>query len=120
MDKKVLLAHGSGGKLSHELIAKTVFPSLANPLLAKMDDSAVFDINGRVAFTTDSFVVSPIFFPGGDIGKLAVCGTVNDLAMIGARPLYLSLALIIEEGLLDGRPGAGYGFHPPGDRGDRG
>jgi hydrogenase expression/formation protein HypE len=99
MDKTVLLAHGSGGKLTHELISKTLFPALANPLLAKMDDSAVFDLSGRVAFTTDSFVVSPIFFPGGDIGKLAVCGTVNDLAVMGAKPLYLSLALIIEEGL---------------------
>ena len=99
MDKKVLLAHGSGGKLSHELVAKNLIPSLTNPILEKMDDSAVFDINGRIAFTTDSFVVSPLFFPGGDIGKLAVCGTINDLAMVGARPLYLSLALIIEEGL---------------------
>jgi hydrogenase expression/formation protein HypE len=99
MDRKVLLAHGSGGKLSHELIANILFPSLANPLLAKMDDSAVFNIDGQVAFTTDSFVVRPIFFPGGDIGKLAICGTINDLAMVGAKPLYLSLALIIEEGL---------------------
>jgi hydrogenase expression/formation protein HypE len=98
MNDKVLLAHGSGGKLSHELIAQTLFPALANPLLAKMDDAAVFDLNGRVAFTTDSFVVSPLFFPGGDIGKLAVCGTVNDLAVMGAKPLYLSLGLIIEEG----------------------
>ncbi len=95
----VLLAHGSGGKLSHELISRTLFPPLANPLLAKMDDSSVFDIDGRVAFTTDSFVVSPIFFPGGDIGKLAVCGTINDLSVVGANPLYLSLGLIIEEGL---------------------
>jgi hydrogenase expression/formation protein HypE len=100
MDKTILLAHGSGGKLSQDLIASVLFPQVANPLLAKMDDSAVFDIRGRVAFTTDSFVVSPIFFPGGDIGKLSVCGTVNDLSVAGARPLYLSLALIIEEGLL--------------------
>jgi hydrogenase expression/formation protein HypE len=99
MDKKILLAHGSGGKLSHELISQSLFPFLANPLLSKMDDSAVFDFNGRMAFTTDSFVVHPLFFPGGDIGKLAVCGTINDLAVMGARPLYLSLALIIEEGL---------------------
>ncbi|MFC2050969.1 hydrogenase expression/formation protein HypE, partial [Chloroflexota bacterium] len=69
------------------------------PLLAKLDDSAVFDLSGRLAFTTDSYVVNPIFFPGGDIGKLAVCGTINDLAMSGAAPLYLSLSLIIEEGL---------------------
>ncbi len=73
MDNTVLLAHGSGGKLSHELIARNIFPVLANPVLAKMDDSAVLDISGRIAFTTDSYVVNPIFFPGGDIGKLAVC-----------------------------------------------
>ncbi len=99
MDKRVLLAHGSGGKLSHELVSEHIFPSLANPLLGKMDDSAVFELCGKMAFTTDSFVVSPLFFPGGDIGKLAVCGTVNDLSMAGAKPLYLSLGLIIEEGL---------------------
>jgi hydrogenase expression/formation protein HypE len=97
---KILLAHGSGGKLAHELVEKGFVKALANPILAKLDDSAVFDLSGRLAFTTDSYVVSPIFFPGGDIGKLAVCGTVNDLAMSGARPLYLSLAFIIEEGLL--------------------
>jgi hydrogenase expression/formation protein HypE len=98
MDKRVLLAHGSGGKLTHELISGIIYPALANTLLAKMDDSAVIDIHGRMAFTTDSFVVNPIFFPGGDIGKLAVCGTINDLAVMGARPLFLSLGLIIEEG----------------------
>jgi hydrogenase expression/formation protein HypE len=99
MQETILLAHGSGGKMTHELISKTIFPSLANPLLAGMDDSAVFELCGRIAFTTDSFVVSPLFFPGGDIGKLSVCGTINDLAVVGARPLYLSLSLIIEEGL---------------------
>ena len=98
-NETILLAHGSGSRLSHELIEKNLLPPLANPLLAKLDDSAVFDLSGRLAFTTDSYVVSPIFFPGGDIGKLAVCGTVNDLAMSGAKPLYLSLSLIIEEGL---------------------
>lgn len=98
MEDKVLLAHGSGGKLMHDLI-QSFLPDLANPILEKMDDSAVFDIKGKVAFTTDSYIVNPIFFPGGDIGKLAVCGTVNDLAMNGAKPLYLSLAFIIEEGL---------------------
>jgi len=98
-DETILLAHGSGSRLSHELIEKNLLPPLANPLLAKLDDSAVFDLSGRLAFTTDSYVVSPIFFPGGDIGKLAVCGTINDLAMSGAMPLYLSLSLIIEEGL---------------------
>jgi hydrogenase expression/formation protein HypE len=97
---KILLAHGSGGKLAHDLVEKSFVRALTNPLLDKLDDSAVFDISGRLAFTTDSYVVSPIFFPGGDIGKLAVCGTVNDLATSGAKPLYLSLAFIIEEGLL--------------------
>jgi hydrogenase expression/formation protein HypE len=98
MEDKILLAHGSGGKLMHDLI-QSYLPDLSNPILEKMDDAAVFNINGKVAFTTDSYIVNPIFFPGGDIGKLAVCGTVNDLAMSGARPLYLSLAFIIEEGL---------------------
>jgi hydrogenase expression/formation protein HypE len=97
-EDKVLLAHGSGGKLMHDLI-QSFLPRLANPILEKMDDSAVFDVSGRLAFTTDSYTVNPLFFPGGDIGKLAVCGTVNDLAMSGARPLYLSLSFIIEEGL---------------------
>ena len=87
---KILLAHGSGGKLAHELVEKVFAKALDNPLLAKLDDSAVVDFSGRLAFTTDSYVVSPIFFPGADIGKLAVCGTVNDLAMSGAKPLYLS------------------------------
>ena len=100
MEDKILLAHGSGGKLSHDLVEKNFIPLLKNPLLDKLDDSAVFELNGRLAFTTDSYVVSPIFFPGGDIGKLAVCGTVNDLAMSGATPLYLSISLVIEEGFL--------------------
>lgn len=99
-NNRVLLAHGSGGKLSHDLIEKSFVPALGNPILNKLDDSAVFELSGRLAFTTDSFIVSPIFFPGGDIGKLAVCGTVNDLAMSGAIPLYLSLSFIIEEGFL--------------------
>ncbi len=96
---KILLAHGSGGRLGHDLVQKTFAAAFENPILSKLDDSAVFDIDGRVAFTTDSYVISPIFFPGGDIGKLSVCGTVNDLATSGAKPLYLSLAFIIEEGL---------------------
>ncbi len=99
MKDKILLAHGSGGKLAHELVEKSFTKAFANPFLAKLDDSAVMDFSGRLAFTTDSYVVSPIFFPGGDIGKLAVYGTVNDLAMSGAKPLYLSLSFIIEEGL---------------------
>ena len=100
MDDSILLAHGSGGKLSHDLVEKKFLPFLANPALNKLDDSAVFEASGRLAFTTDSYVVNPIFFPGGDIGKLAICGTVNDLAMNGAMPLYLSLSVIIEEGFL--------------------
>jgi len=98
-EDKILLAHGSGGRLAHELVQKSFVKALGNPLLDRLDDSAVFDLSGRLAFTTDSYVVSPIFFPGGNIGKLAVCGTVNDLAMSGACPLYLSLSFIIEEGL---------------------
>jgi hydrogenase expression/formation protein HypE len=100
MSDRILLAHGSGGKLAHELIEKVLLKPLSNPLLDRLDDSAVVPFSGRLAFTTDSYVVNPIFFPGGDIGRLAVCGTVNDLSMVGATPLYLSLAFIIEEGLL--------------------
>ncbi|KTB47584.1 hydrogenase expression/formation protein HypE [Dehalogenimonas alkenigignens] len=98
--KTVLLAHGSGGKLSQDLVRKMFVGELANETLSRLDDAACFSLNGgRLAFTTDSYVVSPIFFPGGDIGKLAVCGTVNDLATAGAAPKFLSLAFIIEEGL---------------------
>ncbi|NIM02983.1 hydrogenase expression/formation protein HypE [bacterium] len=95
--KRILLAHGSGGKLSHQLI-KSFVKKFRNLPLAKLDDSAVLKFKGKLAFTTDSYVVDPIYFPGGDIGKLAVNGTVNDLAMVGARPLYLSASAIIEEG----------------------
>ena len=96
----VLLGHGSGGKLSAELVRDLFLPAFANPALARLDDQAVVAINGaRIAITTDSFVVKPLFFPGGDIGSLAVHGTVNDLAMGGATPLFLSAAFIIEEGL---------------------
>jgi len=98
MTDRIILAHGSGGKLSHKLIDKYLLAKLSNRFLEKMDDSAVLQLDGRIAFTTDSYVVSPLFFPGGDIGKLAVCGTVNDLAMSGATPLFMSLSLIIEEG----------------------
>jgi hydrogenase expression/formation protein HypE len=98
--KQIMLGHGSGGKLTAELIEKIFLPAFSNPILDKLDDQALLTIGGtRLAFTTDSFVVTPIFFPGGDIGRLAVHGTVNDLAMSGARPLYLSAAFILEEGL---------------------
>ncbi|CAN5441643.1 hydrogenase expression/formation protein HypE [soil metagenome] len=96
---EIVLAHGSGGKLSHQLMEKMVLPQFRNDLLDPLHDGAIFSIGGqRVAFSTDSYVVSPIFFPGGDIGKLAVHGTVNDLAMCGAQPLYLSVGFILEEG----------------------
>ncbi len=100
MEDKILLAHGSGGKLSHDLVKQNFVPLFDNTFLNKLDDSAVFELKGRLAFTTDSYVVNPIFFPGGDIGRLSVCGTVNDLSMMGAVPKYLSIGLIIEEGLL--------------------
>lgn len=100
-DEFIMLAHGSGGKAMHELIEGLFLETLRNPLLEKLEDQAVFEIAGaspRLAFTTDSYVVTPVFFPGGDIGELAVNGTVNDLAMSGARPLYLSAGFILEEG----------------------
>jgi hydrogenase expression/formation protein HypE len=98
--EQILLAHGGGGRLTRNLIEKELLPALRNPALEPLADGAVLDVPaGRLAFTTDSFVVQPLFFPGGDIGTLAVNGTVNDLAMCGAQPLYLSLGLILEEGL---------------------
>jgi len=100
MDEKILLAHGSGGKLSYKLIDEVFLRDFDNPILWEKDDGAIVEIGGeRLAFTTDSYVVKPIFFPGGDIGKLSVWGTVNDLAVMGAEPLYISCGLIIEEGL---------------------
>jgi hydrogenase expression/formation protein HypE len=105
---KILLAHGAGGRLSHDLVRDLVLPHFPAPSLARLDDAAVVDPGtgaapgekrGRLAVTTDSHVVKPLFFNGGDIGRLAVCGTVNDLAMVGARPLYLSAGFVIEEGL---------------------
>ncbi len=96
----IVLGHGSGGKLSAQLIESVFLPAFSNPLLDKLDDQAILQINGsRLAFTTDAFVVTPLFFPGGDIGRLAINGTVNDLAMSGARPLYLAATFILEEGL---------------------
>ncbi|MBI2906206.1 MAG: hydrogenase expression/formation protein HypE [Chloroflexi bacterium] len=99
MSDKVLLAHGSGGRLSHDLVQQCFVRLFTNPALERLDDSAILECPGRLAFTTDSYVISPIFFPGGDIGKLAICGTVNDLSMVGATPQYISLGVIIEEGL---------------------
>jgi hydrogenase expression/formation protein HypE len=104
---RILLAHGSGGILSHDLVESLFVRHFRNPTLLRLDDAAVLGLpNGednksspRLAFTTDSYVVSPLFFPGGDIGKLSVCGTINDLSMSGARPLWLSAGFIIEEGL---------------------
>jgi hydrogenase expression/formation protein HypE len=108
----ILLAHGSGGKLSHDLVEKLFLRYFDSPVLLQLDDAAVVNLpnaelppshaptpQSRIAFSTDSYVVSPLFFPGGDIGKLAVCGTVNDVAMSGARPLWLSAGFILEEGL---------------------
>ncbi len=97
---QVLLAHGGGGRLSRQLIQKIFASQFKNELLDPLHDGAVFAVDaGRLAYSTDSYVVNPIFFPGGDIGTLAVNGTVNDLSMCGARPLYLSAGFIIEEGL---------------------
>jgi len=97
---RILLGHGGGGKLTQSLIDTIFTPAFANPFLDARHDGAVLELGGhRVAFTTDSYVVQPLFFPGGDIGKLAVYGTVNDLAMCAARPLFLSLGLVLEEGL---------------------
>jgi hydrogenase expression/formation protein HypE len=95
----VLLAHGGGGRLTRQLLEGLFRPAFANPMLDARHDGAVLPGGGRLAFTTDSYVVRPLFFPGGDIGTLAVNGTVNDLAMCGARPLYLSAGFILEEGL---------------------
>lgn len=98
--ERVLLGHGSGGRLTARLVDELILPTLTNPLLAPLDDAArLGPVDGRLAFTTDSYVITPIFFRGGDIGELAVNGTVNDLAMAGAMPLALSLGLILEEGL---------------------
>ena len=104
------MAHGSGGQLGHELIQQVFVRHFCNPTLAELNDAAIVDVLGprsqtpgsaipQLAFTTDSYVISPLFFPGGDIGKLAICGTVNDLAVTGAVPRYLSAGFIVEEGL---------------------
>jgi hydrogenase expression/formation protein HypE len=101
---RVLLGHGSGGTLSYDLVRQVFVPGFGNEILASLEDQATVSLDAaaggaRLAFTTDSFVVRPIFFPGGDVGKLAVCGTVNDLAVGGATPMFLSAAFILEEGL---------------------
>jgi len=97
---QIVLGHGSGGRLSADLIQHLFVPLFDNPALASLNDQATLDLNGlRLAFTTDSFVINPLFFPGGDIGSLAVHGTVNDLAVSGATPLFLSAGFILEEGL---------------------
>ena len=99
-DDRIVLAHGGGGRLTHQLIEKIFMPAFSNDMLEQRHDGAVLPVNGsRLAFTTDSFVVRPLIFPGGNIGDLAVYGTVNDLAVCGARPLYLSAGFILEEGL---------------------
>jgi hydrogenase expression/formation protein HypE len=98
--ERVVLGHGSGGRLSRDLLERVILPALGDCAPRTLDDSAIIEIGeGRLAFTTDSYVVRPLFFPGGDIGRLAVCGTVNDLAMIGATPVALSIGCILEEGL---------------------
>ena len=98
--KRIQMDHGAGGRASHDLVAKTFMPALANPILTKLNDSALLNFQDvRLAMSTDSYVVDPNFFPGGDIGSLAVHGTVNDLAMRGAQPCYLSVGFILEEGL---------------------
>ena len=99
-DERITLSHGAGGKLSFDLVNHLIKSNFKNEILNRLEDAAVFSLgNRRIAFTTDSYVVKPIFFPGGNIGKLAVCGTINDLAVMGAKPLFLSCSLIVEEGL---------------------
>jgi hydrogenase expression/formation protein HypE len=98
-NQRISLAHGSGGKLAHDLIKNRFLTEFKNPILSALADSAVIDLAGtKLAFTTDSHVVRPLFYPGGDIGKLAIYGTVNDLAVVGAKPLYISCSYLIEEG----------------------
>jgi hydrogenase expression/formation protein HypE len=99
-ESKIILGHGSGGRLSHRLLSDVILKYFDNQELSRLNDGACLNHQGKdLVFSTDSFVVDPVFFPGGDIGKLAVCGTVNDLAMMGAKPVFLSVAFIIEEGL---------------------
>jgi len=98
-EDKVMLSHGGGGQMMHKLIEDVFIANFENPILSQQTDSALLSIDSsEIAFTTDSFVIDPLFFPGGDIGKLSVCGTVNDLSVTGAEPLYISVSMIIEEG----------------------
>ena len=99
-DERITLAHGAGGKMSQQLMQEVILPEFANPYLNDLHDGASVTMSGRVAFTTDSYVVQPLFFNGGNIGKLAVCGTDNDLSMTGAVPRYISVGMILEEGFL--------------------
>ncbi len=99
MEKTILLDAGSGGRASQRLISECFFRHFSNEILEKMDDAALLDVKGPIAMSTDSYTVTPLFFPGGSIGTLAVHGTVNDVSMLGAKPLYLSCAFILEEGL---------------------
>ena len=99
MDEEIKLIHGDGGKYTDLLINEVFYKHFGNELLLTKSDASVFEVEGKLAFTTDSFVVKPLIFPGGDIGKLAVCGTINDLATSGAEPLYLSCGFMIEEGM---------------------
>ena len=95
----ITLSHGSGGKATNKLIDSLFYKYFNNEFLSQKNDSSVLPtINGKIAMSTDSFVINPIFFEGGDIGKLAVCGTINDICMSGAKPLYISVGFIIEEG----------------------
>jgi hydrogenase expression/formation protein HypE len=100
-ENTIVMGHGSGGRMTQRLIERTFYPPLENPILLRGDDGAVVTLpaGGRLAVSTDAHIVSPLFFPGGDIGRLAVCGTVNDLAMMGAQPLWLTASFILEEGL---------------------
>jgi len=100
-ENKILLGHGSGGRMMHDLIENLFLKHFSNTILDEQTDAAILNVGSEeIAFTTDSFVIDPLFFPGGNIGKLAVCGTVNDLAVSGAEPLYISVSMIIEEGFL--------------------
>jgi hydrogenase expression/formation protein HypE len=100
VDERIVMGHGAGGRKMHRLIRNVFVRNFGNPALRRLADAAVLpELRGKLAMTTDSYVVQPLFFPGGDIGRLAVCGTVNDLAVMGARPLYISLAFVLREGL---------------------